>query len=396
MAKLNISFCGIECENPFIVGSAITSDNYDMCARALKAGWGGIAFKTIGVEPVQDTSPRFGVPRSELGAAWSGFRNLEMISEYPLERNLEHLARLKKDFPGKLIIASIMGESSEEWKRLAREVTRAGADIVECNFSCPQMTKSSFGSDVGVNYELVEKFVAATVSATHLPVIAKMTPNITRIEPPATSALIAGAAGITAINTIKSITELDLDSYAADPSIGAYSSISGYSGRAIKPIALRFIHDIAKIPGKFSISGVGGIYTWEDALEFILLGASTVQIVTAVMEYGYRIIDDLTSGLSYYMGKHGIEDLASLVGKGLSSIVPASQLDRHTRRIPQIDKVECVGCGRCFISCSDAGHQAIEWQAKTREPLIGDNCVGCHLCTKVCPVGAISFHGEMI
>lgn len=389
MAKLNTSFCGVECENPFIVGSAITTDNYNMCAQALKAGWGGIAFKTIGIEAVKDTSPRFGVPRSNVGAAWSGFRNLEMISEYPLERNLEHLARIKKDFPNKLIIASIMGETSDEWKYLAKEVTKTGVDIIECNFSCPQMTKSSFGSDVGVNYELVERFITATVAGTHLPVIAKMTPNITRIEPPTMSALAAGAAGITAINTIKSITKVNLDDYTADPSVGAFSSISGYSGRAVKPIALRFVHDIAKIQHKFDICGVGGIYTWEDALEFILLGASTLQIVTAVMEYGYRIIDDLCSGLGHYMDKHGIVDLKSLVGKGLNSIVPAAKLDRDTIRIPHINKDECIGCGRCYVSCSDGGHGAIDWQKQTREPIINSNCVGCQLCTKVCPVNAI-------
>lgn len=390
MAKLNISFCGIECENPFIVGSAITTDNYDMCARALKAGWGGIAYKTIGIEPAKDTSPRFGVPRSNVGAAWSGFRNLEMISEHSLERNLEHLARLKKDFPNKLIIASIMAETYDEWKYLAGEVTKTGVDIIECNFSCPQMTKSSFGSDVGVNYELVERFVIATVSGTHLPVLAKMTPNITRIELPSLAALTGGAKGITAINTIKSITKVDLENFTAEPSVGAFSSVSGYSGRAVKPIALRFVHDIAKIQKQFDICGVGGIYTWKDALEFILLGASTVQVVTSVMEYGYRIIDDLCSGLSHYMDKHGIEDLKSLVGRGLNSIVPTSKLDRNTIRVPHINNTECIGCGRCYISCMDAGHQAIDWQSNTRKPLINTNCAGCYLCVNVCPVDAIS------
>lgn len=389
MAKLNINFCGIECENPFIVGSATTTDNYDMCVRALKAGWGGIAFKTFAAEPAKNTSPRFGVPRAGLGASWSGLRNLEITSEYTLERNLEQLARLKKEFPNKLIIASIMGESEEQWKYLSKEVTRTGIDIIESNFSCPQMTKSSYGSDVGVNVELVKKYVSATISGTHLPVIAKMTPNISQIEPPTMGALEAGAVGITAINTIKSISKVNLDTFSTDPSVGGLSCISGYSGRAVKPIALRFIHDIAKIPGKFDICGVGGIYTWEDVLEYISLGASVVQVVTAIMEYGYRIIDDLRGGLSHFMDERGIENLSSLVGKGLNSIVPADQLDRDTVRRSHINKEECVGCGRCYISCRDGGHQAIDWNSSTREPVITEKYVGCHLCTKLCPVGAI-------
>lgn len=390
-SRLAIDFCGVPFENPFLLGSSIIADNYDMCASALKAGWGGVAFKTICKEPVADTSPRFGVPRANVGAPWSGFRNLEMTSEYSLERNLEHLYRLKKDFPDKVVIGSIMGETADEWTYLAREVTNAGVDIIECNFSCPQMTRSSFGSDVGTNVELVESYVLATRKGTHLPVLAKMTPNITRMEPPAMSAIAGGAAGITAINTIKSITKLNVDNLEPDPSVGGKTCISGYSGRAVKPIALRFVHDIARIPSvNIPICGVGGIYTWQDALEFILMGASTLQVVTSVMEYGYRIIDDLVDGLSRYLDKHSIEHLDTLVGKGLDLVVKPSQLDRQTIHQPFFDEQECVGCGRCFISCQDAGHQALQWQRKERKPLLlTDKCVGCHLCANLCPVNAI-------
>lgn len=385
---LSIDFLGVRCENPFFLSSSPVGSCYDMCAKALEAGWGGIYYKTIGIFIPDECSPRFDIT-GQPGGPWTGFKNMEMISDKPLEENLEYMRRLKKDYPDKVLVASIMGDSDDQWKTLAKAVTEVGADMIECNFSCPQMTTSAMGSDVGQNPDLVRQYCRAVTSVTDIPVIAKMTPNLGHMEPPAIACIEGGAKGIAAINTVKAITSLDLENMTGMPVVNGKSSISGYSGPGVKPIALRFIAQMKQNPqlADVPMSGIGGIETWRDALEFILLGASNIQVTTAVMEYGYRIVEDLISGLSHYMEDNGIEHLSDLVGAALPNIVPADDIDRSFRVLPQFDEEACVGCGRCYVSCYDGGHQAIEWQKETRRPKLDeDRCVGCHLCLNVCPV----------
>lgn len=387
---LSIDFCGVRCENPFFLSSSVVASGYDMCAAAFKAGWAGIVYKTIGFIKPQEVSPRFAAVGKE-GTPFVGFRNLEQISDHPLMENLMILKKLKKDFPEKVIVVSIMGQSEEEWTELARLAQDAGADIIECNFSCPHMSGESLGSDVGQSPELVARYTAATKRGTTVPVLAKMTPNIGHMETPALAAIGAGADGLAAINTIKSITGLDVETLASYPAVGNKSSVSGYSGKAIKPIALRFIHDMAKHPklAHVPISGMGGIETWHDAIEFIMLGCANLQVTTSVMQYGYRIIDDLVAGLKIYMAEHLIPNVSDMVGTALPNVVSADELDRSTVVYPIFEKDQCVGCGRCHIACEDAGHQAIEWTKERSPKLSGKNCVGCHLCVYVCPHGAI-------
>lgn len=394
---LSINFCGVPCENPFFLSSSCVSGSYEMCARAFEMGWGGIVYKTIGFYQADEVSPRFDVVEKG-GVPFFGFRNLEQISEHPLEENLDALKRLKRDYPTKVIVASIMGETEEQWTKLAQMCEQANVDIVECNFSCPQMVKSSMGSDVGQSAELVEAYCAAVRRGTKLPILAKMTPNIGNMENVAVAAIRGGADGIAAINTVKSITQIDCDSICACPNVDGKSTVSGYSGKAVKPIALRFIHDLAKCSDlkDVPISGIGGIETWKDALEFLLLGASNIQITTSVMEYGYRIIDDMIAGLFEYMEEKGVAKVADLVGRALPGMVSSDALRRDYRVMPVFDNSACVGCGRCYVSCRDGGHQAILWEHKKRKPqLIYENCVGCHLCTLVCPTQAIS-QGEIV
>lgn len=389
-ADLSMEFCGVKCENPFFLSSSVVASGYEMCAQALRMGWGGIVYKTIGFIRPDEVSPRFDAIGKE-STPFVGFKNLEQISDHPLEENLDILRRLKQDFPTKVIVSSIMGSTEQEWTELARLSEEAGCDIIECNFSCPQMVGEGLGSDVGQNPELVKAYTAAAKRGTKLPVLAKMTPNIGNMEVPAVAAKQGGADGIAAINTIKSLTRIDLDSMVSCPSVNGKCSVSGYSGKAVKPIALRFIHDMAVCPELkgMPLSGIGGIESWHDTLEFIALGCENIQITTAVMQYGYRIIEDLISGTQAYLKAHGMSRLSELTGAAEANVVPADDLDRSTVVYPIFSKESCTGCGRCMISCRDGGHQAITMGAD-RKPHLNGGCVGCQLCSLVCPTGSIS------
>ncbi len=390
---LSIDFLGVHFENPFCLSSSPVDNCYEMCKKAYEAGWGGVVFKTIGPEDflVDEVSPRFDELTKE-ETPFVGFKNMEQISEHTLEEDLADLRKLKAEFPDKVLIASIMGTKESDWTQLAQLVTETGVDMIEMNLSCPQMTSHAMGSDVGANPELCKKYCRAVKKGSHLPVLAKMTPNITDMVPAAKGSLAGGADGIAAINTVKSIANVDLNRKIGLPIINGKSSISGFSGKAVKPIALRFIQQLRadKELENLPISGIGGIETWEDAVEFILLGASTLQVTTAVMQYGYRIVEDMKNGLMHYMEEQNVEHLQELVGLANVNMIPAEELDRDYKVYPRIDWDKCIGCGRCFISCFDGAHQAIKWDESTRLPVVDeDRCVGCHLCNLVCPVDAI-------
>lgn len=391
-ADLSIDFCGVHCENPFFLSSSVVGSNYEMVAKAFEMGWSGVAFKTIGIFVPNEVSPRFDALRKE-NLPFVGFKNIEQISEHTLEENLSYLKRLKKDYPSKVIVASIMGQNEQEWTTLARLMTEAGADIIECNFSCPHMAADGLGSDVGQNPELVAAYTRAVKRGTPLPVLAKMTPNLGNMEVPAIAAVEAGATGIAAINTIKSIMNINLDTFASGPEVVGQTSVGGYSGKAVKPIALRFIQAMKsnKRLKNVPISGMGGIETWQDTAEFLALGCENIQITTAVMQYGYRIIDDLIDGMQHYLSAHGFHSIQEIIGKALPGIVSADDLDRRSICYPKFDRSRCLGCGRCTLSCYDGGHQALRQDEKTGQPILDvASCVGCHLCVTVCPVQAVS------
>ena len=383
--SLHIVFCGIPCENPFFLASSAVCTNYEMVAHAFDAGWAGVFYKTICMQEIKEVSPRFDAMHNDgMHGDFYGFRNMEQLSENPVDLDFDILHRLKQNYPTKVVVASIMGQTEEEWITLAQKAEAAGCDAVELNFSCPQMTHKGMGSDVGQSPELVKTYTDCVKRSVSIPVIPKMTPNITHIAEPAQACVEAGADAISAINTIKSVT---MDE---DAEVSGRRAVSGYSGRAVRPIALRHILELSELPKKVALSGIGGIETWRDALEFIQLGCSNVQVCTAVMQYGYRIIDDLQLGLQRYMAKRGISHLQQLVGEQLPSFLKPDNLDRTTIIYPKFNREQCVGCGRCEVSCNDGGHQAIVFDRETRQPrIIGTKCVGCHLCRLVCPSGAI-------
>ena len=389
---LETELCGIPLENPFLLSSSVVASTYDMCARAFEAGWAGACFKTICSFDIHEASPRFAAITGDNGSI-IGFKNIEQLSDHSVAENMEIFRRLKRNYPTKFILASIMGQNDAEWEELSRLCEENGADAIELNFSCPNMMDEGLGSDIGQVPELVERFTAAARRGTKLPILAKLTPNEARMSPAAEAAKHGGADGIAAINTIKSIVGVNPHTYVSSPAVRGRSAVGGYSGNAVKPIALRFIAELGQnqnLSG-MHVSGMGGIETWRDALEFILLGAGSLQVTTAVMQYGYRIIDDLKSGLAYYLKAKGFANVREAQGLALDSVSSTTDvLERDTVVFPKFHREKCIGCGRCVVSCADGGHQALRLDETRRPVLNGSKCVGCHLCLLVCPNGAIS------
>ena len=390
--RLRCSLCGVPLENPFLLSSSVVASSYDMCARAFEAGWAGAAFKTICSFDIHEASPRYSAITGDSGSI-IGFKNIEQLSDHSVAENMAVFRRLKAEYPTKFILASIMGQNDAEWEELARLCEENGADAIELNFSCPNMAEGGLGSDIGQVPELVERFTAAARRGAGIPILAKLTPNVAAMSPAAEAARRGGADGIAAINTIKSVVRVDPHTYVSAPAVHGMSAFGGYSGNAVRPIALRFIAELGKNPALagMHLSAMGGVETWRDALEFILLGAGSIQVTTAVMQYGYRIIDDLKSGLNLYLAEKGVSGIEEIRGLGLESISETTDiLERDTVVYPRFHRDRCIGCGRCVISCADGGHQALRLDEDRWPVLSGQRCVGCHLCTLVCPQRAIT------
>lgn len=392
---LTCRFCGVTLENPFLLSSSVVASSYDKIARAFDMGWAGACFKTICCFVPREASPRYSALAQN--QVFYGFKNIEQLSCNSVEEDMEIIRRLKVNYPGKVLIASIMGRNESEWTYLAKRSQEAGADMVECNFSCPNMEQDGLGVDVGQSPEAVGRYTAAARRGCSIPLLAKLTPNVADMTPMAVAAVRNGADGIAAINTVKSIMGMNLDTYATSPAVRGMSGVGGYSGKAVKPIGLRFVWELAACPQlkKVPISGMGGIETWRDAVEYLLLGANHVQVTTAVMQYGYRIIDDLLEGLSCYLREKALPGVAGLEGLGVENVTALDNLERESILLPKFYRNRCVGCGRCYLSCRDGGHEALAM--KNGKPVMNPKlCVGCHLCVLVCPAHAIGGYGRRI
>lgn len=383
---LSTSICGIKLKNPFLLSSSVVASSYEMVASAFEAGFAGAVYKTVSLLDIRESSPRFEALYDNSNNVY-GFKNIEQLSDVSLSENLEIFKKLKKNYPDHVLVVSIMGKDENEWELISKKVSESGADLIELNFSCPNMESKNLGSNIGQHSDVCKKYVAAAKRGATVPVLAKLTPNITDMREIAEACIDAGADGIAAINTIKSVGGL----YLEDGKI-RNTMIGGYSGKAVKPIALRFITELAKDEKikRTSISGIGGIETWSDAVEFLMLGSDSVQITTAVMLYGQRIIDDLIRGLKIFMASNGYKNINEFKGIALKNLVDNDKMDRKTIIYPKLIEDKCLGCLRCYVSCKDGGHQAISFDPATRKVSFNlAKCVGCSLCYIVCPFNAI-------
>jgi dihydropyrimidine dehydrogenase (NAD+) subunit PreA len=399
MADLTSDFAGIRSPNPFWVASGPPSNTAHQAHRAFEAGWGGVVWKTIG-DPIVNVSSRYsGLTIG--GMRMAGFNNIELISDRSVETNFREIAEVKRRWPHHAVIASLMVDTRERWHEFVKRSADAGADGIELNFGCPHgMCERGMGSAVGQNPDVAETIVGWVMEAATIPVIVKLTPNITNVVYAARAAQRAGADAISLINTINSITNVNLETLVPEPFVAGRSSHGGYCGPAVKPIALNMVHSCAADPEvNLPISGIGGIGSWKDAAEFVALGASTLQVCTAIMHYGFRIVEDMTDGLSAYLDSKGMRSLADLRGRAVPQVGNWQQLDLHYQRVARIDYEKCIGCNLCHIACEDGAHQCIDLVDPTpyglgpgRVPgkpvpkVREDDCVGCNLCSIVCPV----------
>ncbi len=399
MADLTSDFAGIKSPNPFWVASGPPSNTAHQAHRAFEAGWGGVVWKTIG-DPIVNVASRYSA--LNLGPVrMAGFNNIELISDRSPETNFREIAEVKKRWPHHAVIASLMVDTRDHWHEFVRRSADAGADGIELNFGCPHgMCERGMGSAVGQNPEVAEIIVGWVMEAATIPVIVKLTPNITNVVHAARAARKAGANAISLINTINSITNVNLDTLVPEPFVAGRSSHGGYCGPAVKPIALNMVHSCAADPQvNLPISGIGGIGTWRDAAEFVALGASTLQVCTAIMHYGFRIVEDMADGLSAYLDSKGMRSLADLRGRAVDHVGDWKTLDLNYKRVARIDHEKCIGCNLCYIACEDGAHQCIDLVDSTPYglgpgrvpgkpvPLVRESdCVGCNLCSIVCPV----------
>jgi dihydropyrimidine dehydrogenase (NAD+) subunit PreA len=386
---LSVRMCGVRFPNPVLLSSSPVSNTGEMIGRSFDAGFGGVAYKTIGKGDVKIVHPSPRMAGYDYGnKKLVGLQNVEQISDRPLDHNLKDIEYLKRYWPDHVVIASIMGFSNDEWEELAIVCEQAGADMLELNFSCPHMTVEGSGMKVGQAFDLVENFTRTVKNAVQIPVLAKMTPNVTDITEPAMSAKKGGADGLAAINTVSGLTGIGLQDFTPQPNIFGKGAFSGYSGPAIKPIGLRCIAEMAQHPElKLPISGMGGVETWIDTVEYMLCGSTTVQITTGIIHYGYRIIEDILEGMAYFMDQHGFNSVDEFIGKALPNIVGTEAFDLNRQGVATYDMERCVGCGQCHVVCQDAGGQCLGWDAGNRLPVMHEEkCLACMICSFVCPV----------
>lgn len=389
---LAVDFCGVRFVNPFLLSAAPPTDDLDMVRAAFEAGWGGAVLKTTSVETerVDLVYPMMSAVHYA-GRRVMGLGNIDLISEHHVDVVEQRAATLKREYPDRVVAVSIMGSKKEEWQELVKRLEDAGVDIIECSFSCPQ---GSMGEEPGAmlaqSIDATERVAGWVKEAAHrCPVVIKITPQVADVAKVAEAVKRGGADAICAANTVPSLMGVNVETFVPYPDVQGKSTYSGLSGPALKPLTLRTLAEISKRVG-IPITATGGPVTWRDAVEMMLVGATTVQFCTAVMHYGFDIIDDLVDGLAFYLEDKGFRSPSDIVGKALGPIVGHGELSRAVKMISSVDEKRCVRCDLCYIACRDGGHQAIKLQPPDRLPVIDDErCPGCQLCVTVCPADAL-------
>jgi dihydropyrimidine dehydrogenase (NAD+) subunit PreA len=420
MPNLAIDFCGVKAPNPFWLASGPPTNSEYQVRRAFDAGWGGAVWKTLAGEPIVNVSSRYGAIDYD-GRKVMGLNNIELITDRPLETNLKEIARVKKAHPECALFVSLMVESKREaWHEITRKTEDAGADGIELNFGCPHgMSERGMGSAVGQVPDYACMITEWVKEVARIPVMVKLTPNVSDVTAIGRAAVRGGADALSLINTINSIMGVDLNTLAPKPSVRGHGSHGGYCGPAVKPIALNMVASVAGDPQiRVPVSGIGGIQAWQDAVEFLLLGAGSLQVCTAVMHYGFRIVEHLHSGLESFMREKGFRTINELVGLSVPRIKSWGELDLNYKVVALIDQEKCVHCGLCYIACEDGCHQSIRWDRMAAHDYLAanahrdgvtrsagqwiipgaggdtinlftinqDTCVGCNMCSLVCPV----------
>jgi dihydropyrimidine dehydrogenase (NAD+) subunit PreA len=420
MPDLRIDFCGVKAPNPFWLASAPPTNSEYQVRRAFDAGWGGAVWKTIAHEPIVNVTSRYGAVDYD-GRKVMGLNNIELITDRTLDVNLKEIARVKKAHPKHALFVSLMVESTREaWHDITKKTQDTGADGIELNFGCPHgMSERGQGSAVGQVPDYTCLITEWVKEVATIPVMVKLTPNVTDVTAIGRAAVNGGADALSLINTLNSIIGVDLDTLAPKPAVRGQGSHGGYCGPAVKPIALHMVSALAADPKvRVPISGIGGIQTWQDAVEFLLLGAASVQLCTAVMHFGFRIIEQLTSGVENWMREKGFERISDFVGRSVPRIKTWGEWDLNFKLIADIDQHKCIHCGLCYIACEDGAHQSINREQVSMQTFVESNgqapqivrsggfevlpgaggdsiniytvndktCVGCNLCSLVCPV----------
>ncbi|MHB8262013.1 MAG: NAD-dependent dihydropyrimidine dehydrogenase subunit PreA [Bacteroidia bacterium] len=391
MANLQSSFLGIKSPNPFWLASAPPTDKKINVLRAFEAGWGGVVWKTLGSQ-VKNVSSRYSTLDYN-GQKVVGFNNIELISDRPLDINLKEIKEVVKEFPDRAMIVSLMADNDKKsWHEMVKKAQDTGAHGLELNFGCPHgMVERGMGASVGQDPEIAKMVVEWVMEVAKIPVITKLTPNVHSVVPAGRAVIAAGTNGLSLINTIQSVTGIDLDTLVPNPNVGGKSVFGGYCGPAVKPIALKMLTTLSQdsVAKKVPISGIGGISTWKDAVEFMLLGASNVQVCTAAMHYGFRIVRDMCDGLNNWMDEKGYQSIDDFVGLSVPKITKWEELDINYHIIAKIDQEKCIHCGLCYIACEDTSHQSIDIEKGNpynTYTIKEEECVGCNLCKIVCPV----------
>lgn len=391
MADISANFLGIKSPNPFWLASAPPTDKKLNVLRAFEAGWGGVVWKTLGSQ-VKNVSSRYSAVDYH-GSRVMGFNNIELISDRPLEINLAEIKECVRLFPDRAMVVSLMADNDRNsWHELIKKVEDTGAHGLELNFGCPHgMTERGMGAAVGQDPEIARTVVGWVMEAAHIPVITKLTPNVHSVVPTGKAAVEAGTNALSLINTIQSVTGVDLDTLVPNPNVGGKSTFGGYCGPAVKPIALKMLTTISQdaVTRRVPVSGIGGVSTWKDAVEFMLLGASNVQVCTAAMKHGFRIVEDMCEGLNNWMDEKGFATTGDFIGRSVPTLTHWEDLDINFHIVANINQDKCIHCGLCYIACEDTSHQSINLaygKPYNTYSIKEEECVGCNLCKLVCPV----------